>query len=155
MQILLQLPWKKEGLEKKIQSKPLAIANSTFFKNYPQPILLPRQKNNYDANPHNNNNNNNNNSTATTATATTTTNKGTVTRFVKDVEWEKRRDKVKRNKTNYVLTFKIRHLIYADCSMILHHLLIMFSEHVTSPLKDPPVVKIGSFDSNRTFMILF
>ncbi|MGB8023733.1 MAG: hypothetical protein WCF06_05395 [Nitrososphaeraceae archaeon] len=46
-------------MEKKIQSKPLAMANSTFFKNYPQPILLPRQKNNYDASPHNNNNNNN------------------------------------------------------------------------------------------------
>jgi len=52
-----------------------------------------------------------------------------VTRFVKDVEWEKRRDEVRRNKTIYaiyVLTFKLRLLINADRSMILHHLLIMF-----------------------------
>jgi hypothetical protein len=48
-----------------------------------------------------------------------------VTRF-EDVEWEKRRDEVRRNKTIYVLTFKLRLLINADRSMILHHLLIMF-----------------------------
>src|SRR5437868_2446141 len=29
--------WKKEELEKKIQFKPLACANSTFFKSYSQP----------------------------------------------------------------------------------------------------------------------
>lgn len=49
-----------------------------------------------------------------------------VTRFAKDVEWEKSRDEVRRNKTIYVLTFKLRRLINADRSMILHHLLIMF-----------------------------
>ena len=49
-----------------------------------------------------------------------------VTRFAKDLEWEKRRDEVRRNKTIYVLTFKLRRLINADRSMILHHLLIMF-----------------------------
>ena len=30
--------WRNEKLEKIIQFKPLAIANSTFFKNYPQPV---------------------------------------------------------------------------------------------------------------------
>jgi hypothetical protein len=40
-----------------------------------------------------------------------------VTRF-EDVEWEKRRDEVRRNKTIYVLTFKLRLLINADRSMI-------------------------------------
>ena len=37
MWILLQLHWKKEELEKKIQFKPLANANSTLFNSYPQP----------------------------------------------------------------------------------------------------------------------
>ena len=49
-----------------------------------------------------------------------------LTRFVKDVEWEKRRDEVRRNKTIHILAFKLRLLINADRSMILHHLLIMF-----------------------------
>jgi len=30
--------WRNEKLEKMIQFKPLAIANSTLFKNYPQPV---------------------------------------------------------------------------------------------------------------------
>jgi hypothetical protein len=30
-----------------------------------------------------------------------------------------------------------------------------FGEHVTSPVKDPPVFKIGSFDSNCTFIATF
>ena len=30
-----------------------------------------------------------------------------------------------------------------------------FDEHVTSPVKDPPVFKIGLFDSNCTFIATF